>query len=182
MYYIVYNSLYLEVMDMAKKIKSFTVDGETYAELISMFKKYKADVSLSYQVDRCLKNLLKELKDMEEGHQRGKFTVPMSYVIGEMMKPTLPELEEVPDDFYVPEDDNEISPEEIIDHTLQDFEETYEAERRRIPRNIYRFVRRGYELTRDRKYLIHKTLGTKLVIEGNEVRELNAEESKETEG
>jgi len=53
-------------MPATKKIKSFTVDEETYNSLIAMFRKYNVNVSISQFVDGCLKELIAHLQGLEE--------------------------------------------------------------------------------------------------------------------
>ena len=53
-----------------KKIKTFTVDEDIYNALVSMFKEYGADVSISYYLDGCLKDLLKYLRTLDDLRKR----------------------------------------------------------------------------------------------------------------
>ena len=53
-----------------KKIKTFTVDEDIYNALVSMFKEYGADVSISYYLDGCLKDFLKYLRTLNDLRKR----------------------------------------------------------------------------------------------------------------
>jgi hypothetical protein len=170
-YYIVYSYKLSRREKVPKKIKSFTVDEAAYKELITLFKKYQVDVSLSYYVDRCLKSLAEDLQDMERGLEGSSYTVPMAYIIERTVKPTTfpAELEG--------HDEHEVSEEELLSLSLEDWQATYESEKRRVPKSIYNWLRSGnYELTPDRKYLIHKVSGKKYLILGSNVKEVEDSE------
>jgi hypothetical protein len=55
---------------MAKAIKSFNVEKETYDALITLFKKHGASTSLSFFVEQCLVKLLANLSEVDEALQK----------------------------------------------------------------------------------------------------------------
>jgi hypothetical protein len=140
-------------MEKKKKIKTFTVDEETYASLVSMFKKYEAEVSVSHYVDRCLKDLLQYLKTLDKLRKNDtkKYTLPMSYAIELVAKEPKMSILEVdePNEGYVAGQDE-----------LDEIQVRYEAEKKRIPVRFWRFLRTGnFHLAADKKYIINNKTG-----------------------
>jgi len=136
-----------------KKIKTFTVDQETYDALVSMFKEYDAEVSVSYYVDKCLKDLLEYLKTLDNLRKREKekYSVPMSYVIDTIARePKMSIIEcEEPGAPYVEGSDE-----------LEEVQVRYEAERKRIPLRFWRFLRTGrFKMSVDNKNIVNKKTG-----------------------
>ncbi len=83
-------------MAKTKKVKSFTIDEGPYNELFGMFKENYVDVSISYCLNKYIKELAaylqairREVKDSEG------YTVPMSFVIETVAREPI---------FQVPED------------------------------------------------------------------------------
>jgi hypothetical protein len=73
-----------------KKIKTFSVDEEIYNSLVSMLKESGVEVSLSYFVDKCLKGLYNQLKDIEKERQESDAgVVPMSFYINSIVRSEL---------------------------------------------------------------------------------------------
>ena len=73
-----------------KKIKTFSVDEEIYNSLVSMIKESGAEVSLSYFVDKCLKGLYNQLKNIEKERQDSDAgVVPMSFYIDSIVRSEL---------------------------------------------------------------------------------------------
>ena len=73
-----------------KKIKTFSVDEEIYSSLVSMIKESGAEVSLSYFVDKCLKGLYNQLKNIEKERQDSDAgVVPMSFYINSIVRSEL---------------------------------------------------------------------------------------------
>lgn len=71
---------------MAKAIKSFNVEKETYDALVSMFKKYKASTSVSSYVEKCLAQLLANISETEEELKDSKhYPEIMGYVIDKVV-------------------------------------------------------------------------------------------------
>lgn len=141
-------------------IKTFSVNADTYSELIAMFKKYEVNVSLSSYVDSCLRSLKNNLKEIESvlEDSSDKYTVPMSYVIEETVRGSSREAE-----------DNIENMDLIISDIVEGWQEEYESRKRNIPIKIYRFIRSGYfELSKDKKSLTNKNTGEKyFIVNGN---------------
>jgi hypothetical protein len=137
-----------------KKIKTFTVDEEIYNALVSMFKEYGADVSISYYLDGCLKDLLKYLRTLDDLRRREpeKYTAPMSYIIDMIAKEpkmSILDLDDEPGRPYVPGREE-----------LEEIQVRYEAERKKIPLRFWRFLRTGaYKMSADEKHVVNKRTG-----------------------
>jgi len=137
-----------------KKIKTFSVDEEIYNSLVSMFKECETEVSVSYYVDRCLKDLLKALKIIDGLRKQNteKYTVPMSYVVELMVKaPKIKLMERI----------DETGEQNILgEDELEEIQVTYEAEQKSIPLRFWRFLRTGkYRLSSGKKHLIENKTG-----------------------
>jgi len=161
---------------MAKKIKSFTVDEDTYNQLISMFKKYKSETSISEYLNNKLKGLLWNLEDIEKGIKEMNYSIPMQFVIDDTVRscgnphrwssepdwsPGISELEQI----------------------LMDTQDEYEADKKGIPREFYKWLKSdNYKLSEDKKFLIMKKTGEKFISDGMGhllgVREIDDEEIK----
>lgn len=137
-----------------KKIKSFTVNQETYDSLVAMFKEYDAEVSVSYYVDRCLKDVMEYLKTLDDLRKREieKYSVPMSYIIDTIArepKMSILEYDDEPGSPYVAGKDE-----------LEEVQIRYEAERKRIPLRFWRFLRTGhFKMAADKKHVINQKTG-----------------------
>ncbi|OPY00331.1 MAG: hypothetical protein A4E62_02372 [Syntrophorhabdus sp. PtaU1.Bin002] len=137
-----------------KKVKTFTVDEETYDSLVTMFKENEAEVSVSHYVDRCLKDLLKYLKTLDELRRQKteRYTVPMSYVIDMVArepKMTIFEYDDDPDAPFIAGEDE-----------LNEIQVRYEAEKKKIPLRFWRFLRTGrYKMSRDGEHIVNKRTG-----------------------
>ncbi len=83
-------------MAKIKKVKSFTMDEGPYEALFSMFKANYVDVSLSYCLNKYIKELLRYLEAIQgEMNRTGQYTMPMSFVIETVARKPI---------FQVPED------------------------------------------------------------------------------
>jgi hypothetical protein len=72
---------------MRKKAKSFAVDEEAYNELNEIFKENYVEVSISYCINRYIKEYLSYLKTVrKEIQQDSSYTVPMSFIIETMAR------------------------------------------------------------------------------------------------
>jgi hypothetical protein len=58
---------------MAKAIKSFNVEKETYDALIKLFKKHSVSTSVSFFVEQCLTKLLADLSELEESLKKTEY-------------------------------------------------------------------------------------------------------------
>jgi hypothetical protein len=161
---------------MSKKIKSFNVDDEVYKKLISIFKKYKAETSISMFINNELKALLHYIEQIQEGMKDTDYSFPISFVINEAVKGeiTLRHLS------FEPDTEDDQLPE--IEWELRNLEEFYEADKAGIPREFYRWYKiGGYVLSKDKKFLIDKE-GRKFIVRGSLLRQVIEVESKEIEG
>ena len=141
-----------------KKIKAFSVDEKTYDELITKFKESGAEVSLSYYVDKCLKDLHMYLVAMEKGKKKSRqYNVPMSFIIEEVVKMPIISLEyELPVPGMRMDTFNEID----------EWNAEYEARKMKIPRPFYRLIKSGkFELSADRKYITNIKTKIKYTID-----------------
>lgn len=137
-----------------KKVKTFTVDEGTYDSLVTMFKEYEAEVSVSRYVDRCLKDLLKYLKTLDglRSQNTDKYTVPMSYVIDMVAKEPKMSIFEY--------DDEPETPYAAGKDELDEIQVRYEAEKKRIPLRFWRLLRTGhYKMSRDNKHIVNRKTG-----------------------
>jgi len=83
-------------MAKIKKVKSFTMDEGPYEALFGMFKANYVDVSLSYCLNKYIKELLRYLEAIQgEMNRTGQYTMPMSFVIETVARKPI---------FQVPED------------------------------------------------------------------------------
>ena len=83
-------------MAKTKKIKSFTMDEEPYEALFGLFKGNYVDVSLSYCLNKYIKEFLRYLEAIQAEMERtGEYTMPMSFVIETIARRPI---------FQVPED------------------------------------------------------------------------------
>lgn len=137
-----------------KKIKTFSVDEKIYNDLIGLLKKYRAETSLSYFVDKCLKDLHRYLKHVEEERNKSdKYTVPMSFIVEEVVKaPIISLYDEIPTPGMF---------QDILTE-VDEWDAEYEARKMKIPRMFYRLVKSGkFALSADRKCV--KNLETNII-------------------
>jgi hypothetical protein len=162
---------------MAKKIKSFTVTEDTYNRLVSMFKKYKAETSISEFLNYKLKGLLWYLEDMEKGIEEMNYSIPMQFVIDDAVRSWA--------------NPHHLSSEPERSPGISDLEQTliytqndYNADKKEIPRQFYKWLDENGHLTLspDKKFLIDKKTGKKFISDGMghlmEVRKIDNEEIK----
>ena len=157
---------------MAKKIKTFTVDEGIYNGLISKFKENKVEVSVSLYLNNCLKDLLRYLEFIEKELRRAGYTVPMSFVIKEMVENPhirIPGEGKEPDTAML---------EQQMD--LEEWQNDFEADQKDIPRVLYPWIKKKggpWVLSGDKRYVIDTTTGMKYIpIDGTLC---GIEESKE---
>lgn len=148
---------------MSKKVKGFNVDEDIYNSLLKIFKTYDVNVSLSSYVNDRLKEFLRGLQWIEKGLESctmdgKKYTVPMSFIIKSMA------LGKGQTDY---ENDTFEGEEEIaLFAELEEWQNDYDAQRRKIPVSFITFLRDSsdsYELSPDKKYLINKKTGEKYI-------------------
>jgi hypothetical protein len=145
---------------MRKKVKSFTLDEDIYISLATVFKENKVEGSLSLFVHNCLKELLEYINGIKQEVEIRHFNVPLSYIIDEMVKNplllgrTTDQEHEDPKSEY---GDHFISKYEI---DAEGWNDKYEAEKMKVSLEFYAFLKTNlYELSVNKKYLIHKETG-----------------------
>jgi hypothetical protein len=75
---------------MRKKAKSFAVEEETYTQLSEIFKENYVEVSISYCINRYMKDLLEYFQSIKKELQQGEsFTVPLAFIIENVARDTL---------------------------------------------------------------------------------------------
>lgn len=159
---------------MAKKIKSFTVDEDIYNRLVSMFKKYGAETSISMYLNNEVKWILERLEDLEKGIKEMNCSIPMSYIIDKTVRNSdrSGKLAREPYQEEVPVSELELA--------LEDWQKSYDADQKGIPYEYYDWVQMGnYVLSKDKKFLIEKATGKRYISQGGsallEVREIDSD-------
>lgn len=144
---------------MAKKVKSFTVNEEAYNRLISMFKKYKAETSISEFLNNELERLLIFFEDIEKGIEEMNYSIPMQFVIDDAVRCSKKSNHLSSE----PEENGDLS---SLEKNIQYIEECYEADQKGIPREFYRWLRDNdnFKLSEDKKFIIDKKQGLKFVV------------------
>lgn len=75
---------------MRKTAKSFAVEEETYTQLSEMFKENYVEVSISYCINKYMKDLLEYLQSIKSGLTDSiSFTVPLAFIIENVARDTL---------------------------------------------------------------------------------------------
>lgn len=167
---------------MPKKIKSFTVDEDIYNGLVSMFKRYDTGVSVSLYINNRLRGLFEGLTQLERALKAYEnFTVPMGYIINQIVN-GLPKRA----DIEIPEKwDKEIrstkekeeeqsgDPEEYTVMELEEYQTRYDAEKAGVPYELFKYTVHGtFELSKDKRYLIHKRTGEQFFPVGDSLMQL----------
>ena len=158
---------------MKKQTKSFTVDGDSYNSLASVFKKAKTDVSISMFIDRCLNGLSDYLQEVEIQLKGSKtYTVPMSYIIKRVIEDK--DILGFYKDWPFPE-----NPKGKVEFMIMGWQEDYEAIQRKIPVEFYPYLKSGlYMLSPDKKNLIEKKTGEKYIVVGKSLVPFNKGEKQ----
>lgn len=75
---------------MRKKAKSFAVEEETYTQLSEIFKENYVEVSISYCINKFMKDLLEYLQSVKaELKNNASCTVPLAFIIENVARDTL---------------------------------------------------------------------------------------------
>jgi hypothetical protein len=162
---------------MAKKIKSFTVTEDTYNRLVSMFKKYKAETSISEFLNYKLKGLLWYLEDMEKGIEEMNYPIPMQFVIDDAVRSWA-------NPHHLSSEPERSPGISDLEQTLMNTQDDYEADKKEIPRGFYGWLVEGGHLTlsKDKKFLIDKESGAKFISDDMghlmEVRKIDNKKTK----
>ena len=142
-----------------KNIKTFSVDVEAYDALVAMFRESGAEVSVSYYVDKCLKELARYLETMKtERAQSEKWTVPMSFIIDRVVRAPIISLADSlpsPGMFHTE-----------IEEEVNDWQLEYEAQMRNISREFLVLVKsKKFVLSADKKYVTNVKSGIKYTLD-----------------
>jgi hypothetical protein len=144
---------------MTKKIKSFTVDEDAYNSLVKLFKDAGTDVSVSMFVNNCLQQLSELLNKANKKLKGSKaYTVPLPFIIKSIVESEdiLGAGKDWPDDLP-----------EKLEFMLGDWQNDYDAQKKKVPVEFYPFIKSGlYLLSPNKKYLIEKKTGNKYVSLG----------------
>jgi hypothetical protein len=145
---------------MAKKIKSFTVNEDTYNRLVSMFKKYQAETSISGYLNNKLKGLLVYFEDMEKGIKEMNYSIPMQFVIDDTVRGSA-------NPHHLSSEPEQTPGISELEQTLIYTQEDYEADKEGIPREFYKWLKfDNLTLSNDKKFLIEKNTGVKFISDG----------------
>ncbi len=146
---------------MAKKIKSFTVNEDTYNRLISMFKKYKAETSISEFLNNKLEGLLGYFEDIEKGIKEMKYSIPMQFAIDDTVRSRM-------NTHQLSSESDEFPGISELEQILMYIQNNYEADKKGIPRELYGWLREdsNFTLSKDKKFLINKDTGDKFISDG----------------
>lgn len=148
-----------------RKIKAFNVEDDIYNTLLSMFKKYKVNASLSSFVNNCLEELLTHLQRVEALKKKyPKFKLPMSFVISEMTKSLKNKKSVLPILFAEGSTEKDIQ-EYYEEELLTKWEDECEARQQGISVEMYSHLRGGrFFVAPDKQYLIAKETGKKYFV------------------
>jgi hypothetical protein len=143
-----------------KKIRTFTVDDETYKKLMELFKRCEVEKSISFVVDKVLKELFECLEALEKRYnESSEYSVPMSYVIDTVLRDRFVQLDEYFDE-KIPE--TERIPGTIV---LNEIQSRYDAEKMKVPLFYANAVKSGkFALSKDKKYIISLEDGIKYCL------------------
>ena len=79
----------VEMAIMAKKVKSFALEEDIYEKLSTKFKENYVDVTISYCLNKYLKEFLKYLETIQEAINESLYTIPMAFVIESVARESL---------------------------------------------------------------------------------------------
>ena len=142
-----------------KKIKTFSVEVEAYDALIAMFSESSAEVSVSYYVDKCLKELARYLKTMKtEKEQSEEYTVPLSFIIERVVRSPIMSL-----------DDSIPAPGMFVkdyEREIYWWQQEYEAQIQKMPSQFWGLVKSGkFAISADKKVVTNLKSGFKYTLD-----------------
>lgn len=151
-----------------RKIKTFNVDEDVYNGLLSMFKKYEINASLSSFVNNCLAELLTHLQDVEAIKKKyPESKLPMSFVISEMTKSIDNKKSVLPVLFEVGFTEKGMQ-EHVEEELLTRWEDDYEAQKLGISVEMHSHLKGGgFFLAPNKQYLIAEKTGKKYFVAPN---------------
>ena len=142
-----------------KTIKTFSVDVGAYDALVAMFRESGAEVSVSYYVDKCLKELARYLETMKaQKGQTEECTVPMSFIIERVARsPILSMADETPlPGMFAADMETEIGGWQL----------EYEAHTRNMPSQLWGLVKSGkFTMSADKKVATNIKSGRKYTLD-----------------
>lgn len=110
---------------MRKKVKSFAIDEEPYENLSSKFKENYVDVTISYCLNKHIKELLQYIEMVQKGIEASSHTIPMAFVIESVARERVVRVLE-------PER-RPGEPESSLDRELNELQGKYDAHIKRNP-------------------------------------------------
>ena len=151
-----------------KKIKAFNVEEEAYNKLLSIFKKYKVNASLSSFVNNCLVELLTHLQEVEAVKNKDpESKLPMSFVISEMTKSLQKKKSLLPVLYEVGFTEKGMQ-EHVEEELLTRWEDDYEAQKLGISVEMHSHLKGGgFFLAPNKQYLIAEKTGKKYFVAPN---------------
>lgn len=142
-----------------KNIKTFSVDVGAYDALVAMFRESNAEVSVSYYVDKCLKELARYLETMKAQKEQSKeYTVPMNFIIDRVVRsPIMSMADSIPlPGMFVAEYEKEI----------YGWQQEYDAHTKNIPSQFWGFVKSGkFKLSADKRFVTNIESGRKYTLD-----------------
>lgn len=139
---------------MKKVTRTFSVDEEVYKGLSAFFKKYAPDAGMSSFVNKWLSGLSAFLREAEaELKANRSLTVPMSFIIDALFADE--SIFSIHggsgfDGARLPAD----MAGDLVGLMVYEWQEDYEAHQKNIPPKFYYYLKRGYSLSEDKKYVI----------------------------
>ena len=158
-----------------KKIKTFSVDEDIYKYLTSLFKEEGVEVSLSYYVDKCMKNLADYVETLEGIRAKSEeYSLPLSFIINTVAREPK---------FSISDYDEPGKPDSAAMGELYELQIRYEAEKKRIPLRFWRYLRTGkFKMSADKKYIVNKETGYAYIPNEDDLPEAVPEHDEKPEG
>jgi hypothetical protein len=147
-----------------RKIKTFNVEEGVYKKLLSLFKKYDVNASLSLFVNNCLVELLTHLEEVELASKNNlAYKVPMPFVISEMVKGMKNKKTVHP---MMIEAGAKSDPRKLYESLLlTKWEDEYEAQKLGISVEMYSHLKKGgFFVAQNKQYLIEEKTGKKYFV------------------
>jgi hypothetical protein len=142
-----------------KTIKTFSVDVDVYDALVAMFRESGAEVSVSYYVAKCLKELLRYLETMKgQKETSDEFTVPLSFIIERAVRsPIVSTADEIPYPGMSMAD---------LESEISGWQWEYDAHTRKIPGQFWGFIKSGkFKLSPDKRFVTNIESGRKYTLD-----------------
>jgi hypothetical protein len=142
-----------------KNIKTFSVDVEAYDALVAMFRESGAEVSVSYYVDKCLKELARYLETMKgQKAASEEWTVPLGFIIDRVVRsPIMSMADSQPLPGLFPAD---------METEISGWQLEYEAHTKNMPSQFWGLVKSGkFTISADKKVVTNVKSGRKYKLD-----------------